>query len=170
MSNASRDSISRYRRQLSRDELGRAGTLMGANDPGTFDSTAIYFAADYEDLSPPETSGFSWNGRGSVVEYALPAVPPETIEIVIHDWDVDLRMQLEAWQFARTDIRWWAPGSHFVAGKIAKVEINRPAKGKLKVTIRCRGIFYYDTSTSSQLNTAFPSNLVSHGRLYGDQA
>ena len=171
MSNASRDFISRYSRQRSAYELKRAVTFLGKNDNvNDFNSSKVYFAAEYEDISPPETSGVVWNGRGTYTAYALPKVPPETVEFKVQDWDIDLRMQLEQWQFDRQVVRWWAPGSHFVVGTISRVQIGRPAKDKLEVAIRCRGIFFYDTNTPDQLNRPFPTNLVSHGRFYGDQA
>lgn len=162
--------VSSYERQLDVYELKKAATFLGENDnENDFNTSKVFFACEYDDLSPPETSGLVWNGRGTSVEYALPKVPPETVEFKILDWDIDLRAQIEAWQFSRQVVRWWAPGSHFVVGTISKVQISRPAKDKLEVTIRCRGIFYYDTDTPQQFNTAFPNNLVLHGRFYGGQ-
>lgn len=170
MSNVTRDWVSGYRRQLSVYDLKRAATFLGKNDnEGEFNSSKVYFAAEYEDINPPETSALVWNGRGTATEYALPKVPPETVAFKVLDWDADLRMQLEAWQFDRQVVRWWAPGSHFVVGTISRVQVSRPAKDKIEVVLRCRGIFFYDTNTPQQFNTAYPNNLVAHGRFYGAQ-
>ena len=165
---------SRYTRQLTGKVTHGVVGLIGENatSPSDFGGNYIELICEWDDIDPPPTTGQVKSPRGTTIEYDLPLECRDTVEFKVHDWDMDQYNQLNAWKFARTQLRWYVPGSHFVVGKILQVKRSRPKKSMMEVTMSCKGQFFYLTDDAAVINAPFPNTtkLVTDGEFYGEQS
>jgi hypothetical protein len=162
---------SSYVRQLTARELRQAAQWLGANDDTTWDSTKDYFHAEWDDIDPPGLVGCIFTPTGSAETFDTAKIPRPNITIRVHDWDVALLMKLEAWKFAKTQLRWYAPAQHVAIVYINGIKEPRPLKGILEVTFLCTSI-WFPISATGHLDADFqpwPSAIEqATGQLYGD--
>jgi hypothetical protein len=181
--------ISPYARQLQRQDSPRAMQIsLGTNVPATWDSEdKLWFIAEYKVPILPASGGVIGN-HGQNIVYGLPLSVEPTWEVIMHDYDIDVRQRLLEYAAARTKMRFWAWGVFVAVGYVANVVIQMPLDNTLAVSFVIEGcrllkasahnqdVVDFDTSTPIHmvdmpfaLSAAAVTTYQTHSILYGTE-
>jgi hypothetical protein len=150
------DLISDYKRQLERTDAPRSMQVtLGPNDITTWEAyDKPWFVAEYRVPILP-TSGGVVGSRGQNITYGLPLSVEPVFEMVIHDYDAELRDKLIILAAARTELRIWAWGIFIATGMLAQVDLPSMFDSTLKVSFTLSGLRYFTASAHDKFVTDY---------------
>lgn len=148
--------ISDYERQLGRSDVSRAMQItIGTNLAATWETEdQVWMVAEYK-MPILAASGATIGNRGQIITYGLPLTLEPSWEVIVHDYDVALRAQLNEYAAARTQLRIWVWGVLVAVGYVASVVTQMPMDRAMNVTFILSGLRMYKASAHDQDVTDF---------------